>query len=745
MTGGARQPVSGSAEWEVERQRDLRRLDFLYADRRHELERICNLTCELLNAPVASINLVDQATVRFLSASMGLETRPREGAFSDRVILQDAVIDTAELSDDPAFVGQLGPLQACLGAPIALRPGLNLGGLCVGSVEPRVFSDADRANLRAMADLAVDQIRLYLATEDSKSREALMAQASSLAHIGAWELDVAADSLTFSAQAYRIVGLEPGEPVAAATLIRMLGGDDRDRLRGALDQLAQAGEAFDFETELTTAQEQTCWVRLMGRAETREGRVIRAYGAIQDVTARKSADEQIHHLAHHDGLTGLPNRALFNQKLAAALEDAKANHTKVAVVLADFDHFKMINDTKGHAAGDRLLQVSADRFREVLGRNGSAARLGGDEFAVLITRFDTSDAIIALCERLAEALQEPIPFGAEMIAASASLGVAVFPDDHDEPSELLKNADIALYLAKSARRGRPAYFMPKLREQFEERVSLVRDVRRGIAEGEFQLHYQPICTVEGGRDARVAGFEALMRWHHPTKGLLSPAAFAVAFEEVDLACQLGDVSLLQVIDRITRWRKERLDFGYISLNVNQAQIASGGFFAQVAEEVRSGVIPADKLVIEVTESVYLSSNPERVSAQLGELHDLGVRIALDDFGTGYASLTHLKQFPIDVLKVDRSFIQRIGVDPDNTAITMAVINLGKALGMDVVAEGVESREQSALLSLCGCHHMQGYYYAKALTADAVAGFIRDTEAAADRVSPRKPKAIGWPG
>ena len=744
MTGGGRQLVPGSPAWDAERLRDLRRLDFLYHDRRDELERLCNLTCELLKAPIASISLVEHDTIRFLSASVGLETRPREGSFSSSVILGDDVAEMIDLIDDPCLQGPMGPLVNCLGAPMALRPGLNLGTLCVGVTEARTFTAQDRANLKAMADLVLDQIRLYVATEDAKGREALMAQASKLAHMGAWELDAGNDSLTLSDQAYDIVGVAHGEAMGAAGLIRMLGGDDRDRLREALDKLTGEGAAFDFEAELTTAREETRWVRIMGHAELRDGRIVRTSGALQDITARKTADEKIHHLAHHDGLTGLPNRALFNRKLVAALDEARDTDMKVAVILVDFDHFKMINDTKGHAAGDRLLQVSAERLRNVVGRNGSAARLGGDEFAVVLTGLDSNDAVIALCERMAEAIQDPIPFGAEMIAASASLGVTVFPDDHHDPSELLKNADIALYLAKSARRGRPAYFMPKLREQFEERVSLMKDVRRGIAEGEFELHYQPICSVDGGRDARVAGFEALMRWRHPTKGLLSPAAFAVAFEEVDLACALGDVSLLQVIDRIASWKKDRVDFGYISLNVNQAQIASGGFFAQVADEVRSGVIPADKLIIEVTESVYLSNNPERVAAQLGELHDLGVRIALDDFGTGYASLTHLKQFPIDVLKVDRSFIQRIGVDPDNTAITMAVINLGKALGMDVVAEGVENREQSALLSLVGCHHMQGYYYAHALTAEAVPGFLRDTDEKAERVNP-KPKALGWPG
>jgi diguanylate cyclase (GGDEF)-like protein/PAS domain S-box-containing protein len=593
-----------------------------------------------------------------------------------------------------------------------------------------------------MAELVVDQLRLHIGTEDARARETLMAEGTRLANVGVWELDLATRDLTLSDQAYEITGLARAETVNIADLVGMLNGDARIEMEEALEGVCGEGKPFDFESELTTARNETRWVRMMGNADRRDGRVVRVFGAVQDISARKTADAQIHHLAHHDGLTGLPNRALFNQKLTAALAEASTSGGKVGVVLVDFDHFKMINDTKGHAAGDRLLQVSAERLRAVVGSNGAAARLGGDEFAVVLTGLETSEAIVALCERMAEALQDPIPFGAEMIAASASMGVTLFPDDHHDASELLKNADIALYLAKSARRGRPAYFMPKLREQFEERVNLMKDVRRGLSEGEFELHYQPICNVAGGKDARVVGFEALMRWRHPTQGILPPAAFAVAFEEIDLACALGDVSLIQVIDRISSWRNDDVDFGYISLNVNQAQIASGGFFAQVAEEVRSGVIPADKLVIEVTESVYLSSNPERVAAQLVELHDLGVRIALDDFGTGYASLTHLKQFPIDMLKVDRSFIQRIGVDPDNTAITMAVINLGKALGMDVVAEGVENREQSALLSLCGCHHMQGYYYAKALLPDAVPDFLKECEADADRVNPKR-QAKTW--
>ncbi|MEO6339937.1 MAG: EAL domain-containing protein [Caulobacteraceae bacterium] len=716
----------GSPEWETERLRDLRRLDFLYADRQAELERLCQLSRQLLATDVAAISLVDYETVHFLSATRGLERRPRANSFGDYAIRQDGLVELNEIAGDPRFT-PANPVQFYAGVPIALRPGLNVGVLAVSSFTARKFTPEERANLRAMADLVLDQIRLYLSTEDARRREALMTQASKLAQMGAWELDLGSDSIILSDEAHAIVGLDPAETVEVEMLIRQVAGEEREQLRTAFGDLRRDGAGFDFEIELAASDDQVRWVRVMGRADQRDGRVVRAYGAIQDISLRKSADRRIHHLAHHDGLTGLANRALFNEKLAEALAAATETNSLVGVGLVDFDHFKMINDTKGHAAGDRLLQVSAERLRDAVGRHGAAARLGGDEFAILLTGFEDTDSIIAFCERTAELLQEPIPFGAEMLGASASLGVTIFPDDHRDASELLKNADIALYLAKSARRGRPAYFMPKLREQFEDRLALMKDVRRGIAEGEFELHYQPICNITAGQDAKVAGFEALMRWRHPEKGLLSPAAFQVAFEEVDLAAQLGDVSLLQVIDRIARWKKDRVDFGYISLNVNQAQFASGSFFAQIADEVRSGVIPAEKLIIEVTESVYLSSNPDRIAQQLGELHDMGVRIALDDFGTGYASLTHLKQFPIDVLKVDRSFIQRIGVDPDNTAITMAVINLGKALGMDVVAEGVESREQSALLSLCGCNHMQGFYYAKALQPDAVPDYIRDLD------------------
>ena len=717
----------GSAEWETARLRDLRRLDFLYADRQVELERLCQLTCQLLNIEVAAISLVDYEHVHFLSATRGLETRPRGKSFGDLAILSDDVTELDITDGDTRFVGLQHLVHFYAGVPLALRPGLNIGVLGVSSAKVRKMTAADRANLRAMADLVLDQIRLYLSTEDARRRETLMSQASKLAQMGAWELDLEDERIVLSDEAYDIVGLAPADAVDVEMLIQQMAGEEREQLRAALGDLRYAGAAFDFEIELAGPEDTARWVRMMGHADQRDGRVVRAYGAIQDISLRKTADRRIHHLAHHDGLTGLANRALFNHKLHEALAAATETNSLVGVGLVDFDHFKMINDTKGHAAGDRLLQVSAERLRDAVGRHGAAARLGGDEFAILLTGFEDSDAIIAFCERTAEILQEPISFGAEMLGASASLGITIFPDDHRDASELMKNADIALYLAKSVRRGRPAYFMPKLREQFEDRLSLMKDVRRGIAEGEFELHYQPICTITAGHEAKIAGFEALMRWRHPEKGLLSPAAFQVAFEEVDLAAQLGDVSLLQVIDRIARWKKDRVDFGYISLNVNQAQFASGSFFAQIAEEVRSGVIPADKLIIEVTESVYLSSNPERIAVQLGELHDLGVRIALDDFGTGYASLTHLKQFPIDVLKVDRSFIQRIGVDPDNTAITMAVINLGKALGMDVVAEGVESREQSALLSLCGCNHMQGFYYAKALHSDAVPDYIRDLD------------------
>jgi diguanylate cyclase (GGDEF)-like protein len=720
---------------ETERLAAVRELQFLYVDQRESLQRIHQLALRTLEVPYASVNLVDADTVLSLSSRNRDQAGiPRSSAISSHVIMQDGVFEVPNIVADPQFANSFGVnsepgFRSFLGMPLAMKPGVNVGVFCVLDTKPRRFTENEKAEFVTLGGIALDVIRLHKSSRDLQAREAMLNQTTSLAQLGGWERDLTTGRFKLSDQLYRINELDPGDPRPMRSMLLGLSTENDRKLRQAIDLLARSGTPFDIEVPFTTAWNNRRWARVKGEREARNGKVVRVFGVVQDITDRKAAEARIEHLAHHDSLTGLPNRALFNQRLAAAIEACKASNKKFALMLLDFDDFKSINDTRGHAVGDRLLETAATRLLRTLGPGDTVSRLGGDEFAVIVNDVETDEDVTAAAERICAVLKEPLPIGNESIATSVSIGVTMFPDDHSDGSELMKNADIALYLAKSAGRARPAYFTPALRSKFEEKRLLIEDIRRGIAANEFMLYYQPICGMSASGANRVAGFESLMRWHHPRLGVLTPAFFNIGFEDAQLALQLGEVGLKQLIHRIEEWHAAGVPFGYVAFNVAPGQFANSEFFAHVRKAVSGAGVPRGSVMLEVTESVYLSQYSEKVAAELSALHDIGVRVALDDFGTGYASLTHLKQFPIDIMKIDRSFIRHIGENQDDTAIACAVINLGHALGIDIVAEGVEKREQAQFLSLNGCNTMQGYYFAKAMHPDDVPAFIRSYDRA----------------
>jgi diguanylate cyclase (GGDEF)-like protein len=709
----------------------LREFDFLYEDEHEALARLCDMGLELLKSRTCSVTLVDRHSLRFLKrAGAPVRLVPRCDAMCTYTILGDELLEIRGLQSDPRFanlttVRNPPYIDFYAGVPL-IFDGFALGAFCITDDVQRTLSEDERRHLTWLASLVVDVMRLHHLSQKLRRREGLLAQSSQLARIGGWEADPETLQLFFSDELYRINGMEPGHQ-APTELLRGLCEADRKTLDDAIRALGSTGRAFDIEAEFVDAGRIRRWARVMGEAERRDGKVVRLFGAVQDITERKSAEARIHHLAHHDPLTGLANRSLFRKRLDAAIEESAQDGSKFALMLLDFDNFKNVNDTRGHAVGDRLLETAAARLRNILGPPSTIARLGGDEFALIVRNVRDENDVIEKAEQVVQTLMRPIDLGEETLVSGVSVGVTMFPKDDREASELLKNADIALYLAKSSGRARAGYFTPALRQKFEERLALIEEVRAGIAAGQFSLHYQPICSVTSGRRG-LRGFEGLMRWQHPRLGLLTPAFFGAAFEDTELAEALGEIGLTNAITRIQEWHAAGVEFGYVALNVSAAQIATGEFLRKVADRVRGVKLPRSSLMLEVTESVYLSTDASQISADLAMLHDLGVSIALDDFGTGYASLTHLKQFPVDLMKIDRSFVRQIGIDSENTAIARAVINLGRALGIDIVAEGVETADQAAFLSDNGCDSMQGYLFAQAMPGGDVAKFVRQLTA-----------------
>jgi len=590
----------------------LREFDFLYEDQREAIARICDIARDLLGVRSASVTLVDRNRIRFLKRS-GAPTPEvaRRDAMCTYVIPGTELVEINNLQRDRRFANLItvkGPpyIDFYAGVPL-IFDGLAIGTFNVTDTTPRTFGDTERRQMNWLASLVGDIMRLHLTSRMLKRREQLLAQSSRLARIGGWESDLETGQLTFSDELYRINDMPSGTPLDLGLLLTELHGEHRERLEMARMTLRERGTPFDVEIEFTTAAGNRRWARVMGDAERRDGKVVRLFGAVQDITERKMAEAQIHHLAHHDPLTGLANRALFRQRLKAAISESEKDGSQFALMLLDFDNFKNVNDTRGHAVGDKLLEIAGERLLRILNPPSTVARLGGDEFALIVRDVGGEAEVAEKAEHIVAALMRPIDVGEETLVSGVSVGVTVFPRDDRDASELMKNADIALYLAKSTGRGRAAYFTPALRQKFEERLALIEEVRRGIAAGEFALYYQPICSMDG-ENRRLKGFEGLMRWRHPRLGLLTPAFFGIAFEDSELVQMLGEIGLNDVVTRIQEWRADGAEVGYVALNVAPGQITGGDFFRRVAEKVRAAKLPRGSLMLEVTESVYLDAD-----------------------------------------------------------------------------------------------------------------------------------------
>jgi diguanylate cyclase (GGDEF)-like protein len=415
-------------------------------------------------------------------------------------------------------------------------------------------------------------------------------------------------------------------------------------------------------------------------------------------------------MAHHDGLTALPNRVLFRQEMERELARARDGEA-VAVLCIDLDHFKRVNDTLGHAAGDALLQGAADRLRACVRETDIVARLGGDEFAIVQVQAEQPRAATVLAERLIADLSRPFDIEGHQVVVGASVGIALAPSDGTEADQLMKSADMALYRAKADGRGVLRYFESEMDAKMQARRALELDLRKALVEHEFELFYQPIVDLKSNR---VSGFEALLRWNHPTQGLISPADFIPIAEDMGLITPLGEWVLRQACREAAGW-PERVK---VAVNLSPAQFKSKALALVVTTALADSGLAPDRLELEITESVLLQDN-DTVRGILHQLRALGVRISMDDFGTGYSSLSYLRSFPFDKIKIDQSFVRDMGQHDDSIAIVRAVAGLGRNLGMSTTAEGVETNEQLGRLREEGCTEVQGYLFSRPLPASEV--------------------------
>ena len=446
-------------------------------------------------------------------------------------------------------------------------------------------------------------------------------------------------------------------------------------------------------------------------------RPMRAGGVVttfDDITEQRRAEEKIAHMARHDALTDLPNRVLFYERMEECFRRVRDGET-LALLSLDLDRFKNVNDTLGHPIGDQLLQVAAERMRGCVRDDDIVARLGGDEF--VIVQIPTTQATDAstLAARLIDRVGAPYDLDGHQVMIGASVGITLSPADGIESSLLVKNADLALYRAKSDGGGTYRFFEPTMDALMQARRALELDLRKALVKGEFELYYQPLMTLKTGR---ITTLEALVRWHHPERGMVAPSEFIPLAEETGLIVPLGEWVLREACTEAAKWPQDIM----VSVNLSPVQFKSRNLVDMVASAIAASGLPAHRLELEITEMVLLQDNAATL-AMLHQLRDLGIRIAMDDFGTGYSSLSYLRSFPFDKIKIDQSFIHDLPGAEDSLAIVRAVVGLGTSLGIATTAEGVETTEQLESLRREGCTEVQGFLFAAPRPAEEVRGML----------------------
>jgi diguanylate cyclase (GGDEF)-like protein/PAS domain S-box-containing protein len=448
----------------------------------------------------------------------------------------------------------------------------------------------------------------------------------------------------------------------------------------------------------------------------RRGTVSGAVIVFRDVTAARVLSLKMSHLAQHDGLTGLPNRTLFNDRLRQAMAMALRHRTKLAVLYVDIDRFKHVNDSAGHTAGDRLLQSVANRLLDCVRSSDTVSRQGGDEFAVLLCDVASAKDAAGAAEKMLLALGRPYRVDELELHVSASIGIAVYPEDGTTCEALLKDADVAMYRAKDCGRNNYQFFKTEMNRYALERHGLENDLHGALERREFVLHYQPKVNLLTGA---MTGVEALLRWRHPKHRLIRPSRFISIAENNGLIVPIGKWVLAEACRQVKAWQVGGSTPVGIAVNVSPVELRAKGYVAGVQRVLSETGLAASRLELEITET-FLMQDTIRTAMVLDELKEMGVRLALDDFGTGYSSLSFLKRFPIDTLKIDHSFVRDLATDTDDAGIVSAVVDMGKNLNMRVVAEGVETLEQYAFLKRHRCPEAQGFYFSKPMSATAIA-------------------------
>ncbi len=622
-----------------------------------------------------------------------------------------------ERLDDSVLRNARGVIEAELKVPVA-------GGLRWGHVKKVRINDR-QGHSRYILTLFDDITERRQTLENLKLSEATLKRSQAIARIGSWRIEMATGEMEWSDQMFPLLGFDPkSHRPSLDSIIDNLVPEDARKLDAARHKAIRARrDRFGLVVRFVRDDGQPRHLRIDSEIERDlHGEPLSMVGTCQDVTERVEAEKHIRHLAQHDGLTGLPNRMLFDDRLQQAVRHARRHGGKLAVFCLDLNDFKGVNDTLGHAAGDELLRQVAGRLQKQLRDCDTVARLGGDEFAIIQDGIGSEAKASVLAERVLEALADSYRIADQEVFTTASIGIAIGSTDDLDFKELLQQADMALYDAKGAGRGCFRYFSPEMNRALRQRRDIESRLRVALENNSLSLAYQPQYSLRTGE---LIGVEALLRWSDDELGPVRPDQFIPIAEESGQILQIGEFVLNKACLQASEWHRQGLGVPRMAVNLSPAQFAFQDLAEMVAQFLAAAELPASSLELEITESTLMRDRNGAIST-LEALHKIGVTLALDDFGIGYSSLSYLKRFPLDKLKIDRSFVTDIPNDADDIAIARTILSLGKTLGLTVLAEGVETIEQRDFLLNEGCDEVQGFLYARPMPAEETTELLRQS-------------------
>jgi len=681
---------------------------------------------------------LEQAGLQVVEAENGLEAVARFSENQPQLVLLDVVMPEM---DGYATCAALRKLPGGQAVPILMLTGLDDVESINRAYEMGATDFATKPiNWLILRHRVRYMLRAGQVLDELQRSQSRLTTAQRTARLGNWEWDLVSGRGHWSAEVYRLLGFEPGEfRPDYGKFIERVHPDDRGAINAAVEAAQTAGTSYAVDYRLTLPDGLIRHLHVQGLVDSdADGRPVLMLGTVQDISERKQSEERIRNLAYYDSLTHLPNRQLYNEQLNFALSSARRHTSKVATVLFDLDHFKRINETLGHSVGDRLLVAVAERLRQCVrdydavsrpeadsGKGGTTlARLGGDEFILAMADIDRVEDAAKAAHRLIQAMQAPFRLDEHEIVVTASIGISLYPDDGADAETLLKNADSALYHAKDAGRNNYQFYNQSMNDRAFARLSLEGSLRRALENQEFLLHYQPQVDAQSGA---IIGAEALIRWRHPDLGLVSPLDFIPLAEESGLIVPIGEWVLQTACTELKAWQAAGNGTLRMAVNLSGRQFRQQDLVETVQRAISAAGIAPQSLELEITESMLMQDATE-TTRLLDNLKALGVKLSVDDFGTGYSSLSYLKRFPLDALKIDRSFIRDIASDPDDAAITTAILAMAGGLGLEVVAEGVETMEQLGFLRSRNCQMIQGYLFSKPLPSEEIRALLREQTA-----------------